>query len=195
MSTPTLRPGLLDEVIRGDLRARDELCRDWLPIVLRWCARLGGPRVDSEDAAHDAFMVLLGTLDRLEHPDRFPSWVYGITRRVLAKHRRRAWVRRWVPGPVPEVTDSARAPDSAYELSDSARRVQRALMTLPEAQREVLILSDVEERSGPEVAELLQIPVGTVASRLRLARAKFERAAEAESLAPDPVVTAEAPAS
>ena len=157
----------------GDADAQDALVARALPALLAWCARLGGPRVDPEDAAHDVMIVVLARLHTLEHPERFPSWVLGITRRVLAQHRRRAWLRRWIPGVADEAPDWTNHPGVRAELSELSRRVHAVLSELPEAQREVLVLCDLEERSDSEVADLLQIPLGTARSRLRLARARF----------------------
>jgi len=175
---------------RGELGARDKLVDIWLPVVLGWCARLGGPKVDSEDAAHDVLIVMLDRLDSLRDPDSFSSWLFGITRRVLAKHRRQAWVQRWVPGFVPDPVDPGASPFHQTRLSETSRRVQQALEQLPPAQREVLVLCDLEERTDLEVAELLGIPLGTVKSRLRLARRKFRIIAEQNALVSLASVTA-----
>jgi RNA polymerase sigma-70 factor, ECF subfamily len=159
----------------GDLLARLDAA---VPSVLGWCRRLGGPKVDPDDAAQDVLLTAWKRLDSLREPEAFDSWLYGITRRVLAAHRRRAWVRRWTPGAMPEAIDPGRSPREEAELSEISREVQRILEQLPPAQREVLVLSDVEERSDNEVAELLGIPSGTVKSRLRLARGRFRRLAD-----------------
>ncbi|MFZ5477982.1 MAG: RNA polymerase sigma factor [Myxococcota bacterium] len=180
-------PDLLAAARRGSGEARDALIDAWLPSVVTWCARLGGPRVDPEDAAHDVFIVVLTRLDGLREPERFPSWVFGITRRVLAQHRRRAWWSRWVPGAVVDAVDPGRDPDEVAALSETSRRVQAALEELPEAQRTVLILCDLEERADSEVADLLDCPLGTVRSRLRLARERFRRVAPRYRLGADVV--------
>src|SRR5690349_13526144 len=91
--------------------ALDRLCTWWLPVVLGWTTRLGGPRVDPEDAAHDVFLVVFRRIGELERPEAFQSWLFGIARRVIAGHRRRAWLRRWLPGGVPDTADSG--PDPA----------------------------------------------------------------------------------
>jgi RNA polymerase sigma-70 factor, ECF subfamily len=168
---------LLHAARRGDEGARDELIDHWLPTVVQWCARLGGPRVDPEDAAHDVFVVVLTRLDAIREPERFPSWVFGVTRRVLAQQRRRAWFARWVPGADYDAVAPGHDPDEGAALSETSRRVQAALEELPEAQRTVLVLCDLEERTDSEVADLLDIPLGTVRSRLRLARERFRRLA------------------
>lgn len=150
--------------------ALDRLCDAWLPVVLGWAIRLCGPRVDAEDAAHDVFLIVFRRLAEIEKPDAFPSWLYGITRRVVAAHRRRAWIRRWMPGMVPDVAETLPDPARRAEQSAVADRVWAALDQLPLHHREVLVLCDLEERADSEVAELLRVPKGTVKSRLRRAR-------------------------
>ena len=169
----------------GHGSSQDALFEAWLPVVLRWCVRLGGPKVDAEDAAHDVLVTALTRLHTLRNPDDFPAWLFGITRRTLAWHRRRAWVKRWVPGLVPEVTETRPSPERAVASQELGVRVQEVLSELPLDLREVLILCDLEERPDESVALLLGIPAGTVKSRLRRARRQFTEAAIAAGLGPD----------
>lgn len=165
---------LVEDAIGGDDAALGQLLDRWLPVVLRWCNRLAGPKVDPEDTAHDAMIVVLRRLPDLRAPEAFPSWLYGIVRRTLAGHRRKAWVRRWVPGVSPaDQPDHAPGPARSHELSELARDVQAALEELSPKLREILILCEVEELTDVEAAALLDIPVGTAKSRLRLARRRF----------------------
>lgn len=153
--------------------ARERLVDACLPVVLRWCRRMGGPKVDPEDACHDVLIVVLTRLDRLQRDDRFESWLYGVTRRVLAAHRRKAWVRRWVPGAPPDATDGRPDPCREAERSETVAQVHGLLDRMPARQREVLVLCEVEDRTDAEAALLLGVPVGTVKSRLRCARTRF----------------------
>ena len=168
---------LVEQAIRDEPGARDHLLEASLPMALAWCMRLGGPKVDAEDAAHDALMIVWTRISTLRTPQRYSAWLYGIVRRVLAAHRRRAWVKRWAPGV--EADDVARTPTPVAKAQEVqlARGVQAAIEKLPPKQREVLVLCELEERTDVEVAEMLGVPLGTVKSRLRLARARFAQAA------------------
>lgn len=181
--TTTFDPADVEDAQQGHDAARDRLVDAALPLVLGWCTRLGGPKIDPEDAAHDALMTALARLPSLEDTERFQPWLFGITRRTLAAHRRKAWVRRWLPGAtVFDAADPAPGPDQRRELSEVGGQVQAVLERLPAAQREILVLCIVEERSATEASEMLGIPAGTVKSRLRLGRERFRRLAEQRGL-------------
>jgi RNA polymerase sigma-70 factor (ECF subfamily) len=137
---------------------------------LGWCKRLGSGRLNAEDAAHDVFEIVLQRLQSLREPQAFSSWLYGITRRVLAAHRRKAWFRKWLPGVEPEGIAPGPSPLRETEQSEIAARVHDALTHLSADHREVLVLCDLEERADSEVAGMLGVPKGTVKSRLRRAR-------------------------
>jgi RNA polymerase sigma-70 factor (ECF subfamily) len=180
MDVPVREP--VFTTFRGNPGARDELFDTWLPVVLRWCTHLGGPGVDPEDAAHDVFIIVIRKLDRVYDEAHLPAWLFGVTRRVLAQHRRRAWVRRWVPGLVPEPADPAPGPAALVAVSEDARAVQCTLDKLSDGERQVLVLCLLEERPEREVAEMLGIPLGTVKSRVRRARQNFLKAAREAGL-------------
>ena len=174
----------LAAVRAGDDAALAELFDEWLPVVLAWCKRLGGPRVDPHDAAQDVLLLVMDKVDRVWSPDHFRPWLFGVTRRVLARHRRAGWVQRWVGdlfGRDERDTD-ARGPDRQAESSQLAARVHQALDSLSDDHREVLVLCDLEHRTDEEAAELIGVPVGTVKSRLRRARAAFRTAAHRHGL-------------
>ncbi len=178
-----LTVSFLPAVIAGDRAAGDKLYDLWGPVVLRWCARIGGPRVDEEDAAHDVFEHVFARLHTLRDPRAFPAWLFAATRRVVIDHRRRAWLRRWVPGLLPDVADPQA--EHRVERDDLARTVRDVVDALPADLREVLVLCEMEERNATEVAELVGVPLGTVKSRLRRARERFEAEARRRGLAPD----------
>lgn len=163
--------------VEGDPQAVERTVAAWGPTVLRWCARLGGPRIDADDAAQDVLERIVRKLGTVREPDRFGAFVFQTCRGVIAQHRRRAWLRRWA-GPF------ATEPPAPVE-DPVAREVHAAVDALDADLREVLVLCDLEERTDTEVAALLGLPVGTLKSRLRRARQRFAEEAGRRGLAPD----------
>jgi RNA polymerase sigma-70 factor, ECF subfamily len=166
----------LDRLRRLEPDAVDRFYRDHAAAVLGWVIRLGGHRIDAEDTAHQVFEIALNRLPSFRGESSLRTWLYGVTRRVVANARRKTALWSWVgldswfgadPGPGPEDL-----------LHGHAQRkvVQKALDALPFAQREVVVLVDLEERPAGEVADMLGIPVGTVYSRVHVARKSFAEA-------------------
>lgn len=153
-------------LIRGEPAAVDALYRAHVRTVLGWVIRLGGPDLVPEEVAQDVFEVALARLATFRVDGRPEAWLWGITRRVVANARRRARIRRWL-----WLDDRAAAtgpgPDEIYARR---RRVQELLSALGDAQREVVVLVELEGRTAVEAAELVGVPVGTVYSRLHAAR-------------------------
>lgn len=143
--------------------------------VLGWAIRLGGPRLDPEDIAQDVFAIAFRRMHTFRADSSPSTWLYGITRNVIANARRRARIRRWVGlEDVPELEDlRARGPDAQVDRRRRRQVVQEALEALAPRYREVLVLCDLEGRSAPEAGEILEIPAGTVYSRLHYARKAF----------------------
>lgn len=168
--------------IAGDMVARERLLRAWLPQVIAWCKRLCGPRIDPDDVFQDVAEKVLTRMQTVREPDAFPGWLFQVVRSQANRHRRKAWMKRWIPGITTEGTDQGPSPERSSGLSEISRQVQQVLEELPDAQREVLVLCFIEERSHSEVAEMLDLPIGTVKSRMRLARERFAR--EAQRISP-----------
>lgn len=155
-------------------QALERLVDAWLVTVLGWCTRMGGPAVSPEDAAQDVFETVFDRLHSLRDPVAFPAWIYGITRKTLARHRRKAWIRKRVMGlTLADRPDPGVGPQRRAEQGQTADRVWAAIASLPDHHREVIVLCDLEERADSEVGELLGIPKNTVKSRLRRARASL----------------------
>lgn len=159
-----------DALLAGEPAALEALCRQWMPTVLQWCRRLGGPTVDADAAAQDILLCFLQRLDRLEGPGAVSGYLFGITRRELARHRRSAWVRRWVPGVSVERVHPARSPEAEVGDARTLQAIQAILSELSAPLAEVWVLVEVEQRSVPEVVEMLGVPEGTLRTRLRRAR-------------------------
>jgi RNA polymerase sigma-70 factor, ECF subfamily len=126
---------------------------------------------DAEDVAQDALLQAYRRFARLRDRSRFRAWLVRIAFRLAldqARSSRRREQREtlWAVA-VPRPTDDVAA------LGEFGRRVEKAVETLPEKSRLVLTLSAMDGHSLEEVAELLQLPVGTVKSRLHTARKRL----------------------
>lgn len=165
--------------MEGDIRARETLLRLWLPQIIAWCRRLSGPRVDPDDVFQDVVEKVLTRMDSLREPAAFPGWLYQVVRSQANRQRRRAWLKRWMGGSdeSPDAISHGASPERAADLSEVTEQVRTILDRIPDAQRDILVLCFIEERSQAEVAEILNLPVGTVKSRIRLAREHFTREA------------------
>lgn len=135
--------------------------------------RLGVPTRDLEDACHEVFLVAhrrLGDFDR-SRPGK--PWLCGIAWRVAAAWRRRAGARLVHLGIERDVDDEAPSAEAQLVAAAAAQLVHRALEALPEAQRDVFVLHELDGLSMPEIADLTEVPLNTLYSRLRLGRARF----------------------
>ncbi len=140
-----------------------------------WCAlrRLGVPERDLDDATHEVFLIAYRRLDDFDRDRPARPWLTGIAWRVAAAWRRKASARLVQVGLPVDVRDEALTADQALSQAADIRRVHDALAQLPEAQRDVFVLHEIEGLSMPEIAAAADTPLNTLYSRLRLARARF----------------------
>ena len=173
-------PDQVAAALKGDPDALERVIKAWLPTVYAWCGRFGAGRIDAEEAAHDVMLTLQRRHHTVRGPTQLGAWLFGTTRRVVANHRRRAWWRKWVPGPVGERVAPERT-DHPLEKRQLSERVGSLLDQLSEQHREVLVLCYFEERSVQEASALLGVAEGTIKSRLFNARKQFRALYEGES--------------
>jgi len=149
--------------------------------VWRALRRLGVPERDLADALQETFLAVHRNLAEFEGRAQITTWLFRIAMGVAKDRRQRAHARHEVLGPSDfEQAAPSNSQEEEIERHQDLDLVQRALSRLNLEQRAVFILYELEELAGAEIADTLQIPLGTVHSRLRLARAAFERAVHAE---------------
>jgi RNA polymerase sigma-70 factor (ECF subfamily) len=129
-------------------------------------------RPDAEDVAQDALLQAYRRFARLRDRSRFRAWLVRITFR-LALDQARSSRRREQRETLWAVAVPRPTADDVAALGEFGRRLEKALEALPEKSRLVLTLSAMDGHSLEEVAELLQLPVGTVKSRLHTARKRL----------------------
>jgi RNA polymerase sigma-70 factor (ECF subfamily) len=153
-----------------------ELVDVHLDFVWRLVRRLGVPEADADDAAQQVFWVAAQKLERISAGSE-RAFLGGTALRVASDMRR---ARRRRPEEhdvdVGERSDPRPGPDELVEQRREIERLDRLLACLPDKLRTTFVLYELEEMSVPEIAELLELPIGTVASRLRLAREAFRNA-------------------
>jgi RNA polymerase sigma-70 factor (ECF subfamily) len=146
--------------------------------VSRWARALGGLEADLDDITQEVFMVVRRKLSTYVGPS-MQAWLYGITRKTVSDYRRRAFFRRLFTGvnrslessPHIERTSGTRPFDSL----EAQQAVVAVLKRMTTVRRTAFILFEIEGYSGEEIAELEQIPVATVYTRLHHARRDFMR--------------------
>lgn len=155
------------------------LARHW-PLLAGLCRRMLGDPPLAEDAAQEAALQALLTLDRLRRPDRFGPWLGGIGLNIC-----RRWRRARAQVPTPEAIDGGRlarepidrrpSPEELAEAADLRERVRRAVGALPRGQRAAVTLFYLSDLSHAEVAAQLGIAPGAVKARLHKARRVLRR--------------------
>ncbi|HEX2838778.1 MAG TPA: sigma-70 family RNA polymerase sigma factor [Phycisphaerales bacterium] len=150
---------LLAAYIRGDVRAFDTLYHRHKDFAARVARRMARDESEAMDVFQEAFAKLVEHAPRLRLTAKVSTWLYPVIRNAIAERRRRERTLRLAPSDDPAA--AAPVPTSTNAADLSAR-----LARLPDDQREVVLLRIVEELSVQEVALALDIPEGTVKSRL-----------------------------
>jgi RNA polymerase sigma-70 factor (ECF subfamily) len=151
--------------------------------VWREACRLGVPGASVEDVVQDTFLVLHRRLGDYDGRTPVKGWLLGIVYRVVSDHRRR--FRRKDAACVPHAADSdgnvllaspQKSPSAEAEHAEQVRLLEDLLAEMDEEKRELLVLSELEEMTVPEIAEMRGANVNTIYARLRAARKEFEAA-------------------
>lgn len=154
-------------------------------LALRW---MGDEQVAAE-VAQDVFIALFRSLAKFRGEAKLTTWIYRVVlnhTRNRRQYRRRRHLDRHEPlegeratrdseAPRRQLVGDGPAPDEAVHRTDAERIVHQALAELPEEQRAIIVLRDIEDLPYEEIAELLGVPRGTVKSRLHRARGQLAR--------------------
>lgn len=146
--------------------------------VWRSVRRFGVPEASADDAAQEVFVVAMRKHDRIE-PGREKAFLFGTAMRVASDLRRAAGRRRDSVAAADDVGEravsAADAPDAMVDQKRDRELLERCIEGLSDELRAVFVLFELEGMTAAAVAEMLAIPPGTVASRLRRAREDFRQ--------------------
>ena len=160
----------------GDRRAFDLLARRWHPKLVAHAWRLTGDGEIAREAAQEGWIEIVHGLAGLRDERAFAAWAYRIVSRRCAAQIRRVQARRALDTAIAAEPDAAPPEDHGDDLL----RLRAAVRALPEGQRAAVALFHFEDMSVAETAVALDVPVGTVKTRLMHARRALRAALEGE---------------
>ncbi|HOU13019.1 MAG TPA: sigma-70 family RNA polymerase sigma factor [Anaerolineae bacterium] len=155
----------------GDRQAFSSLVYHYRESVINVVYRMCGDAGLAEDAAQEAFIRAWQNLPRYKPRSPFRNWLYRIATNVALDTLRRERDAEDIEDA--PLAASSLGPEAAVERNERAEQVRQAVLALAPASRAVLILREYEDLSYKEIAETLDIPVGTVMSRLNYARTQL----------------------
>lgn len=160
---------LVDAAGSGDAEAFDEIVRRYMRRAFHVAYRVLGQRQDAEDAVQDAFLAALTKLETFDRSRPLAPWLLRIVVNRSINLRKARTLRHTEPIPE-EARSPAASPHESAERRELRAELQRALAQLPEQQRWVVELFELDGFTGPEIAEMLEMAEGTVRWHLHQAR-------------------------
>ena len=180
---------LIDRCKRGDLAAFNELVKKYEKQVYNFAYRLTSNYDDANDIAQDAFLRVYSAIGGFRGDASFTTWLFRITTNVFLDDRKRArahphssldeYLDLEESSVARQIEDPSPSPEALTEEKERGQILQRAIQSLPEYQRAMVVLYHTEQKSYEEIAEIMSLPIGTVKSRLNRARLALK-----EKLAP-----------
>lgn len=170
---------------RGDQAALLMLAERFYPLMFRYLYRIcGGDRLLAEDMTQDVFLRVQRGLERYQSPRPFKTWIYTIATNLVRDHWARLDTRRTANVELPDLSgdDAQLNAETALIEQENTARIKAALGTLSYAQRQVVLLYYYEELSQIDIAAVVDIPLGTVKSRLFTGLRRLREVLQGETL-------------
>ena len=173
---------LVERARAGDHDAFEQLVQQYERKVYITAHRLMGFVADAMDASQEVFIRVYRFLDTFNAESSFSTWLYRITINVCKDMLRRRAVRAELPLEledeengtfVNEISDSTYDPVEIYERAELRQVIRTGIDALPETYKQIILLRDIAGLSYEEIADTLQIEIGTVKSRLSRARERL----------------------
>ncbi len=171
---------LLEKAKSGDIAAFEELIDAYQKKVFNLALRIIGNYDDAADLAQETFVRIYKAISNFKEQSSFSTWVYRITTNVCLDEIRKRKNKKVVSldedihmedGDMKrQVVSDDPGPDEAAEREEVRRVVNNAINKLPEDQRAVITMRDLHGMSYEEIAQVLDLPGGTVKSRINRAR-------------------------
>ena len=180
---------LVERCVSGDDAAWEELVRQHTRRVYGLCYRFTGSDAEAQDLTQDVFLRIFRSLRSFRSTEgSFVTWLARLTRNLLIDHYRRTRQERVTDSieeqlPMLEENMAASArPEGLVAGREASEILQAALQKLSPELRETVILRDLQEMEYREIAQVLNVPEGTVKSRLNRGRAELARVLRKQKL-------------
>lgn len=155
---------------RGDQHAFAELVNRYKGTVFRHAFAMVNDRMEAEDIAQEAFTKAFYSLPRLGNEYAFTSWMTRIVSNLCYDHMKKVKNKKTV-----DVEDYPLEAKKSIDQSDLKLTIEEALQKLTYEHRASIILRDLQGFSYDEIAQILKIPIGTVKSRINIARKQLKK--------------------
>lgn len=179
---------LIADSLRGDTAAFGELVRRYQDRLYNTVIRVLNNTEDARDVVQEAFLSAYQSLGSFKGEAQFFTWLYRIAVNTAISHKRKQRVglsletARSEDAAIEPIDPSeASQPSQVLERKEEEYRIQQALNRLSPEHRAVLILKDIEGQKYETMAAILEVPIGTIRSRLHRARSELREVLEKEA--------------
>ena len=171
---------LIERCLAGDQAAWEEIVRLHRRKVFNIAYKFVGKHDLAEDLTQDIFLKLYRSLNTFDRRANFQTWLISVSRNLCIDHYRsvrkeRETINRDVDASTLMPVSRDRSAYSQLELRDRVQLLRAALDTLPPTLRTAVLLRDIQELTYQEIAERLNVPEGTVKSRINRGRTELAR--------------------
>lgn len=176
VGTPNREARAAEPASAAQLRV-DQVYEAHVDFVWRSARSLGVREMNIDDVVQEVFVVVQRRLHEFEGRSDIKTWLFGITRRVVRAHVRQLIRRRSQTETSADLADpNAACAEAQLATLEGTRLLYALLDELDPDLREVFVLSELEEMSGPSIAEALDLELSNVYARVRRARLAFDAA-------------------
>ena len=169
---------LVRRCLRGEVGAWEDLVRTYTRRIYNLCYRFTGHREEAQDLTQEVFLRVFRMLTSYDAKQgALGVWMHRLARNLLIDHYRATWRERLgvsledEMARIEEKESAAPPPDRTVALGELSEAIQRALARLSPELREAVILHDLQGLEYREIAQVLDVPEGTVKSRINRGRA------------------------
>lgn len=169
----------IKEVLKGDQNAFGEVVEIYKDKVFQLCYRMLGNRHEAEDMAQEAFIRAYVNIHSFNIKLKFSTWIYRIATNLCIDRIRKKKPDFYLDAEVAgteglnmysQIASDTALPEDEVESLELHDTIQKEILLLPEKYRTVIVLKYIEELSLKEIGEILDMPIGTIKTRIHRGR-------------------------